>query len=109
MKLPVQLQPLFDWAQKLNLGSVFIATVDTSKTDREVVQIGTIIRFLRQPEVSKFLALWADELQCADELAKLSDAFIASPTIAATYPGMPSLRRAADQLTGGDDKATFLL
>lgn len=95
------LRLIANWAAKLGLDSIFVATLDASKTDVHTYYVGTVLRFLSEPDPSNFLSAWAEELPCAKELSRLSEACSVSPFIAAKYPGMPHLKPVATQLTGG--------
>lgn len=75
--------------------------LDATKTDRHNDYVGTIVQFLRHQASSTLLRTWSDELPCAAELSRFSDACLVSPFIAAEYPAMPSIKQVSRQLTGG--------
>ncbi len=85
----------------MGLDSIFLALVDATKTDKHPEFAGTVIKFLLQPEASNSISRWSDELTCAMELRRFSEACVVSPFIAETYPAMPSLKLVSQQLTGG--------
>ncbi|OGQ56859.1 MAG: hypothetical protein A3J24_07970 [Deltaproteobacteria bacterium RIFCSPLOWO2_02_FULL_53_8] len=96
-----KLHSISRWAHRLGLDKIWIALLDATKTDRHPDYVGTIVQFLMQQDSSALLRIWSDELPCAEELRRLSDACQASPFIATEYPAMPSIKQVSRQLTGG--------
>lgn len=91
-----------DWASKLRLETILAATILATKTNKSPEYVGTFIRFLKEPESSTFLEQWTGELTCVAELHGLAQACSLSKFIGSQYPGMPSLKPVASQMTGGD-------
>lgn len=96
------LMPLIQWSEKIGLQKPLLATIDATKTFSDSQNVGSVLRYLSLPEVARLLCDWREESTCAADLSNLSSACIASPFISQAFPGMPAVRRVADQMRGGD-------
>lgn len=100
--LPDGLTTIAEWAFPLGLLPILVALLDATKAIHRPSTAGTAIHYLRQAEVSSLLGIWADELPCALELKRLSDALALSDFVTRHHPAMPLVTLARQQLTDGD-------